>query len=72
MFKKLMFKFGFISIKDVISEIDNLSKNVSNLNPSVKFKDGNKNVIFFKEQDLRHKFTSQLFDLKMHLKTYYL
>jgi hypothetical protein len=71
MIKIILFKLGFISIKDVECEIDKLSKLIDNTAPPTKFKDGTKNIRFFAERDLMNKFIKDLYILKINLKYYY-
>jgi hypothetical protein len=71
MFKKIMLKFGFISIETVEAEIEKVSKEFDNRVPSVKFKDGTKNTVFFKERLLTSEFIHRLDGLKIDLRYYY-
>jgi hypothetical protein len=71
MIKKIMFKFGFISINDIEFEIDKLSKLIYNTAPPTKYKEGTKNTMFFIERDLMDKFINDLYILKKDLRYYY-
>jgi hypothetical protein len=68
MFKKLMYRFGFIHIKDIECEIDKVIYKFDNKAPSEKWKDGRKNIIFHKERFLMDEFNHDLTDLKIILK----
>jgi hypothetical protein len=68
MFKLIIFKLGFISIKDVEDEIEKLSKKIYDTAPTSTWRDNTKNTMFHKERNLMNKFIEDLYKLKIDLK----